>query len=195
MGQWLESLREAWEKLSERERTMLSGLGAGALVMIVLLAMWTSSAANAEVEDERDEIRQVLQDIARASDVLEQRDRERAAIEARFRNTPPPLAAFLENKAKDEGLVASQVVEQPEKDVSGYRRQHVRLQFNSVSLRPIMRFLASIEAENMPLAIERVEIQHYQTGDVYKVQIGVLGFEKKAGSGKADASSKKGSDK
>ncbi len=187
MGQWLESLRDAWEKLSERERKLLGGMGAVGLLMVVFVAIWTSSSAIADVEQERDEIRQVLRDIERAGDVLEKRDRERAVIEARFSNTPPPLAAFLENKAKDEGLEVRQVVEQPEKEIDGYRRQHVRLNFSGVSLRPIMRLLSAIEEENMPLAVERVQIEHYQPGDTYKVEIGVFGFERKKGKPKASA--------
>jgi type II secretory pathway component PulM len=189
MNKLLDSVRESWDKLSERERKLLSMMASVAGLLLVFVAVWASSSAVADVEDERDQIRKVLSEISRSSDLLAKRDAERMALEARFQNRPPALAAFLESKAKDEGLEARQVVEQPEKDVSGYRRQNVRIHFSGVSLRPIMRFLSSIESESMPLAIERVLIEHYQQGDTYKVEIGVIAFEerkKSAGESKAD---------
>jgi len=176
-----DSARESWEKLSDRERRMLSIMAMLAALILVFVSVWASSSAVADVEEERDQIRKVLSEIARSGDVLEKRGAERAALEARLRNTPPPLAAFLETKAKEEGLEVRQVVEQPEKEISGYRRQNVRLHFTGVSLRPVMRFLSSVESEPMPLAVERLVIEHYQQGDVYKVEVGVVGFEKKSG--------------
>lgn len=191
MNQLLDSIRESWDKLSERERKLLSMMGTVAGLLLVFVAVWASSSAVADVEEERDQIRKVLSEISRSSDLLAKRDAERLALEARFQNRPPALAAFLENKAKEEGLEARQVVEQPEKDVSGYRRQNVRIHFTGVSLRPIMRFMSSIESESMPLAIERVLIEHYQQGDTYKVEIGVIAFEERKKSavddGKASA--------
>lgn len=190
MNQVLDNIRESWEKLSDRERKLLSIMGSVACVLLVFVAVWATSSAVADVEEERDQIRKVLSEISRSSDVLAKRDAERMALEARFQNTPPPLAAFLEGRAKEEGLEARQVVEQPEKDVSGYRRQNVRISFVGVSLRPIMRFLAGLEGERMPLAIERLLIEHYQPGDSYKVEIGVFAFEERkkgAKSAQADA--------
>lgn len=181
-----DSVRESWDKLSDRERRLLSIMGLLAALLLVFVSVWASSSAVADVEEERDQIRKVLSEIARSSDLLAKRSAERMALEARLKNKPPPLAAFLETKAKEEGLEVRQVVEQPEKEISGYRRQNVRVHFTGVSLRPVMRFLSNIESEPMPLAVERLLIEHYQQGDLYKVEIGVVGFEKKAGS-KSDA--------
>jgi len=179
LNQLQDSVRESWEKLSDRERRMLSIMGSVAALLLVFVAVWTSSSAVASVEEERDEIRKVLTDISRSGEVLAKRDAERLAVEARFKNSPPPLAAFLESKAKAETLEVRQVVEQPAKEVNGYRRQNVRLHFTGVSLRPVMRFLASIEEEQMPIAVERVSIEHYTPGDTYKVEVGVIAFEGK----------------
>ena len=179
MGQMLESIRESWEKLSDRERQMLSIMGSVFAFLLVFVVVWTTSSAVADVKEERDEIRKVLSDIARSSDVLAKRDAERLAVEVRFQTRPPPLAAFLESKAKAENLEVRQVIEQPQKEINGFRRQNVRMHFAGVSLRPIMRFLASIEEEQMAVAIERIQIEHYQQGDLYKVEIGVIAFEGK----------------
>jgi general secretion pathway protein M len=174
---FLDSLRDYWEKLSDRERKMLSAMGAALLTLTVFVAIWTTSSAVAEVAEERDEIRRVLADIDRASDLLAKRRSERQAIEARYQLKAPALAAYMERKAKDQGLVVGQVSEEPEKSLNGYRRQSVRASISGVSLRPVMHLLAAIEQEPAPLAIERLVIEHYSSGDSYKIDIGVSAFD------------------
>ena len=177
MPSFLDSLRDYWEKLSDRERKLLSGMGAVLLTLIVFVAVWTTSSAVADVEEERDEIRRVLADIDRASELLAKRRNERMAIEARYQLKAPALAAYMERKAKDQGLVVGQVSEEPEKSINGYRRQSVRASISGVSLRPVMHLLAAIEQEPAPMAIERLVIEHYSAGDSYKVDIGVSAFD------------------
>lgn len=175
--QWIDSLRDSWEKLSDRERRLLS-ISSGVFgAVLIFVAVWTTSSAVAEVEEERDDIRKVLADIDRAADSLQKRAAERAAVEARFRNKAPALAAFVEGKAKEQGLEVRQVLEEPQKDVNGYRRQSVRVSFQGASLRPVVRLLTSISEENLPIAVDRIHVQHYAAGDSYKVDIGIVGFD------------------
>ena len=193
MLSFLESLREYWEKLSDRERRMLSLMGSAVLSLVVFAAVWTTSAAVSEVEEERDAIRGVLAAIDRASDLLAKREAERRAMDARYQIKTPALAAFVESKAKEQGLEVRNSFEEPEKTVNGYRKQGVRVGLSGVSLRPVMHLLASIEQEASPLAIERLVIDHYTPGDSYKVDIGVTAFDapkKKGGDAKASSSPK-----
>ncbi len=182
-----DSLRESWEKLSDRERRLLSIGGAVFFVMIVFVGLWTTSSALAEVEEERDELRKVLTNIDVAGDLLEKRMAERKAVEARFATKLPALAAFVEGKAREQALEVRQVVEEPQKDVGGYRRYSVRLSFSGVSLRPVVKLLASIAAEPAAIAVDRIQIQHYQPGDSYKFDLGIVGYEAPKGGAKAAA--------
>jgi general secretion pathway protein M len=189
MMTFLDSLRDYWEKLSDRERRMLSIMGGVALLLIVFAVVWTTSSAVAEVKEERDQIRSVLADIERASDLLAKRQAERALIEARYQVKTPALAAYLESKAKEQGLEVRQVAEEPEKSVNGYRRQAVRASLTGVALRPFMHLLTAIEHEPSPVAIERLVIEHYAPGDSYKVDVGICGFDA------PEKGAKKGSEK
>ena len=177
MPSFLDSLRDYWEKLSDRERRMLSIMGGSVLLLVVFAVVWTTSSAVAEVKEERDGIRSVLADIERASELLAKRQAERQAIEARYQVKAPPLAAYVESKAKEQGLEVRQVSEDPEKSVNGYRRQSVRAALTGVSLRPFMHLLVAIEQEPSPIAIERIVIEHYAPGDSYKVDVGVSAFD------------------
>ena len=182
-----DSLRESWEKLSDRERRLLSIGGAVFFVMIVFVGLWTTSSALAEVEEERGELRKVLTNIDLAGDLLEKRMAERKAVGARFAAKLPALAAFVESKAREQALEVRQVVEEPQKDVGGYRRYSVRLSFSGVSLRPVVKLLASIADEPAAIAVDRIQIQHYQPGDSYKFDLGIVGYEAPKGGAKAAA--------
>lgn len=177
MPTFLDSIRDYWEKLSDRERRLLSIMGAAVVALLAFAVVWITSSAVAEVEEERDGIRSVLADIDRAGDLLAKRQAERRAMEQRYQIKAPALAAFIESKAKEQGLEVRQVLEEPEKTINGYRRQSVRAGLSGVSLRPFMHLLAVIEQEPAPLAIERLVIEHYTLGDSYKVDIGVSAFD------------------
>jgi len=177
MPTFLDSIRDYWEKLSDRERRLLSITGAAVVALLAFAVVWITSSAVAEVEEERNGIRSVLSDIDRASDLLAKRQAERRAMEQRYQVKAPALAAFIESKAKEQGLEVRQVLEEPEKTINGYRRQSVRAGLSGVSLRPFMHLLATIEQETAPLAVERLVIEHYSMGDTYKVDIGVSAFD------------------
>ena len=198
MERFLGPLRNAWDNLNERERRLVAAMGAVAGAMVILLAMYLTSSAVAEAEDKRDAIRTVLADIDRASALLDEREAQRKKQENKYRRPAPPLAAFIEKQAKAEGLDVKQVVEQPVKEIGKYTRRHVRVRLTGVSLRPVMRLIASITPSDMPIAIERLKVEHYTKGDKYNVQLGVVAFDRKAkGAGgnlknKAKSKKKKG---
>jgi type II secretory pathway component PulM len=180
MFDWTDSVRQSWDNLSERERRLLSAMGAVLAAVIMFVAVWTTTSALSEVQEERDAIRLVLADIDRSAELLAKRDAERKANEARFRNKAPALAAYVESRAKDEGIEARSSAEEAEKTISGYRRQAVRVSFSNVSLRPIMHLLTGIAEESSPLAVERLLIEHYAAGDSYKVDLGLASYERAA---------------
>jgi hypothetical protein len=180
MFDWIDNIRQSWENLSDRERRLLSAMGAVFVALVVFGGVYTATTALSEVEEERDAIRVVLADIDRSADLLAKRDAERKSIEARYANKSPKLAAYLEGRAKDEGIEVRNVDEEPPKVSGIYRRQAVRANFANVGLRPIMHLLTSIAEEPSPLAVERLVIEHYASGDSYKIDLGLASYEKTA---------------
>jgi type II secretory pathway component PulM len=172
-----ETLQDSWDKLSDRERRLLGIMGAAGALIAVFVLIWTASTALSDVEEERDEVRAVLADIDRAGDSLTRRRAERMALTARYETKAPALAAYVESKAKEHGLEVRQVLEEPEKAVNGYRKQSVRVSFSSVSLRPVMHLLTSIESEPSAIAVERLVFEHYASGDSYKVDMSLSAYD------------------
>lgn len=177
MMEWVDSIRQSWDNLSDRERRLLSAMGAVFLTLIVFAVVWTTTSALSEVEEERDAIRRVLADIDRSAELLAKRDAERRAVEQRYRNKAPALGAFIESRAKEEGIEVRQVSEEPEKVINGYRRQSVRASFSNVGLRPIVHLLTSLAEQPSAVAVERLLIEHYASGDSYKVDVGLSSYE------------------
>jgi hypothetical protein len=180
MFDWIDNIRQSWDNLSERERRLLSAMAGVFVALLVFGSVYTATSALSEVEDERDAIRVVLADIDRSADLLAKRDAERKAIDQRFSNKAPALAAYLEGRAKDEGIEVRNSDEQQAKTTGIYRRQEVRASFTNVSLRPMVHLLTSIAQEPSPLSVERLVIEHYAQGDSYKVDLGLASYEKQA---------------
>ncbi len=185
MFDWIDNVRQSWDNLSERERRLLSAMAAVFVTLVVFGSVYTATSALSEVEEERDAIRVVLADIDRSADLLAKRDAERKAVEQRFSTKAPALAAYLEGRAKDEGIEVRNSNEEQAKTSGAYRRQAVRASFANVGLRPVVHLLTSIAQEPSPLAVERLVIEHYGAGDSYKVDLGLASYEKQAKSKEA----------
>jgi hypothetical protein len=177
MSEQIQALRDWWDALSERERRLLGAMLAVAAVLLAGTLMLMTNGALADVKDDRDALRKILMDIEREGPALDQARLEKQAMLARYKNPVPPLGSYLEEKAQAEGVELRQVVDQPEKKIGRYMRRHVRVRFNGVGLRPLMHVISSIYAGNVPVAIERLQIEHYRPGDKYNVQLGVYAFE------------------
>ena len=173
-----ERLRTFWENLNDRERRMLSILGIviGALLLVlppVLLIL-----DNADLESQNAELRSVVEqlDVQRAK--LARITQERHAADQRYLNKTPPLGSFLESEAKKQGLTLQEVTDQPEKTVGRYLRRSVTVALPQVALTPLIKLLSSIVESGHPVAIDQLQIDHYQPGDQFNVKLGVLTFDR-----------------
>lgn len=177
MRERLESLREAWAALSEREQRLLGIMGGVALLLAAGTVVMMVASGMQELREERAELQQTLAEIEAAAPRIEAAIRRRKAAEARYDNPVGPLGSFMEQKAQEQGLELRQVNEQPETKMGVYTRRHVRVNLNSVELRPLMRMIASLYDGNVPVALEQLDIQHYASGDRYNVELGVYAFD------------------
>ena len=55
----------------------------------------------------------------------------------------------------------------------------MRASINDVGLTGIVDLLSGIETSPYPVAVDHIQIEHYQPGDSYRVKVGVLTFDKK----------------
>ncbi len=90
----------------------------------------------------------------------------------------------MEAKAKEQGLTLQEVTDQPSKTNGKYTRRSVTVSLPQVALTPVIQLLSSIVESPYPVAIDHIQIDHFQPGDQFNVKLGVLTFDKQgAGSG------------
>lgn len=174
----IERLRAAWEQLSDRERRMLAVLGGVAALILLVLPPVVLALDNAEIETQNAELRSVLERLSIQHDRLQRLAQERRASEVRYKNKTPPLGSFLEAEAKKQGLTLQEVTEKPPKSSTQYLRRSVTASLAQVGLTPVINLLSSIVESPYPVAIDHIQIDHFQPGDQYNVKLGVLTFDK-----------------
>jgi hypothetical protein len=180
MDALLDRFRTFWDGLHDRERRMLGGLVVvfGALVLLLPLVIIT--AQNTEIEDESEQLRAVLANIEEHRAALTLQEDARKTAETRYKNATPPLGSFLEAEAGKYQLSLFEVTEQPEKTEGAYHRRAIRAGINEVDLTGIVNLLHGIVTSAHPVAIDHVQIEHPQSGDKYRLKLGVLTFDRKA---------------
>jgi hypothetical protein len=185
MDALLDRFRTYWDGLHDRERRMLAALAMVLGVILLLLPLVLITTQNDELSDESEEIRAVLASIEENRAALALQEDARKSAESRYRNVTPPLGSFIETEAGKYQLSLFEVTEQPEKSEGSYHRRAIRAGINEVDLTGMMNLLNGIVTSAHPVAIDHIQIEHPQSGDKYRLKLGVLTFDRKAM--KADA--------
>lgn len=194
MNNLIERLRASWYNLNDRERRMLSLLGGVVLVLMLLLPPLMLSLSNSDLQSENDELRSVLAELSRQRGKLMRLAQERKNAEARYSNKTPPLGSFLEAEAKKQGLTLQEVTDQPEKTVGHYQRRSVTVSLPQTGLTPVIQLMSSIVQSGHPVAIQEIQLDHYQPGDSYNVRLGILTYDKISAARDEDKNKPGGSD-
>jgi hypothetical protein len=190
----LDRLRIAWENLNDRERRMLLLLGGVVLGLLLLTPPLMLSLSNSELEAQNGELRSVLEQLSIQHARLAQLTEDRKNAEQRYRNRTPPLGSFMELEAKKQGLTLQEVTDQPEKTVGRYLRRSVTVSLPQIGLTPVISLLSSIVESGHPVAIEEIQLDHFQPGDQYSVKLGILTYDKLATAPSGDAASGEATD-
>jgi type II secretory pathway component PulM len=191
MNSFLDNFRSFWENLNDRERRMLTVLGAFALAGLLILPPIMLFSSNSELQTQNDELRTVLDQLSVQRGRLMQLAEDRQRSEQRYLNKTPPLGSFLESEAKKQGLTLQEVTDQPEKTVGHYQRRSVTVSLPQTGLVPVIKLMSSIVESGHPVAIQEIQLDHYQPGDSYNVKLGILTYDKLSA---AAAAAKEGND-
>ena len=170
---------------------MLSVLGGFALLLMLLLPPLMLSLSNSDLQSENDELRSVLEQLDKQRGRLMQLAQDRKNADQRYMNKTPPLGSFLESEAKKQGITLQEVTDQPEKTVGRYQRRSVTVSLPQTGLTPVIQLMSSIVQSGHPIAIQEIQLDHYQPGDSYNVRLGILTYDKNASLGDKDSESDK----
>lgn len=185
MHDFLESIRQSFQNLNERERKLVLALGVLLAVFVLGLPLMLMYNGNKELEDDNATLRALIDRIDERAVEYAQFARQRSADARRYQERAPSLGSFVEAEARKQGLSVREVNDQPEKSAGGYLRRSVNVSLPGVELTPTLNLMSGIVTSRYPVAIEQIQIEHYQPGDRFNVKLGLLTFDKQGQATKA----------
>lgn len=169
--------RKAFENLNARERLLLGAMGGIFALLLIVVPLFMIGSSIDELEESNQSISDVLRDIRRAAPTLAERQAEREATARLYERKAPALGSFVERKANSHSLTIREVNDSPEQTLGDYTRRHVRVSFSAVRLLPVVELMTDLENSRLPVAIDRILIEHFREGDQYNVQLGVAAYD------------------
>jgi general secretion pathway protein M len=167
-------------QMNPRERRLLGILGVGSALVLLLLIPFGLEAYIHSAQSDNDELRQALSDVQDARGRVRERQAKKDAIAARYARTTPPLAGFLEEKAREQKL---EVVDStPLPDVPHGKRyvEHgTNIHLKKTGMLALALFLESLERSGYPVAVTRLNIRKRSgENDAFDVEVGVSSYDR-----------------
>lgn len=191
------SLAARFEKLSAREQRLLGVLGIALAALVVLGIPYSLAASVLGARGHNEELRAQLARIERASPLLAERRAAREARDLLYSKPGMPLASFIENAAKAQGIDVPESSDQPDVTVKGYVERSTQAKFRKVGLKALVSALEQMEKSGNAVAVTALHVSARSQPDEYDVSLTVSQYERKAKDGKKggadDAKPKAGS--
>lgn len=138
-------LRERWERLSPRERTLLSIMAGTFVVMVTVITGFLITDGLSTLDEHNADARAALHDLETQREGYLKAKAKAAQLETRMGKTPVQLQGFLEQAAKDAGVEIPESNEQPAQVGKQFTERSVEIRLKSVTLESLTKFLKGIE--------------------------------------------------
>ena len=188
------SVKTRLEKLDARERrllTILAGVAGALVIMAGPIGLYSVLTGK---QKENEELRELITQIYDARAQIGERKARHDALVLRYAKPAPPLASFIDEAAKVNGISAAESQDRPEVPHGKRFTERVAVvKMHKVGMLALAKTLERIETSGYPVAITRLNIRP-RSGepDSYEVELGVSAFDRKgdapsSGSGAAGA--------
>ena len=139
-------LRGRFEALTDRERTLVSGLGVAVLAVVLITVVFSVSSKISDLEDDNAGMRQALKDIDAHRDAYQIQKAKTAQLEVRMGAGGVQLQGLLEAAAKEAGVEIAEQTERPANPLGKkYIERAVDLRLRKVQLEDLTKFLRKVE--------------------------------------------------
>ena len=156
----MQALRDKWERLSQRERTMVSAMGVTFVVMVTLIVGFLITDGLSSLEERNADMRQALRDLDTQRDsYLRRRPRRRRWRRASARQ-PVQLQGYLEAAAKEAGVEIQEQTERPAAAAGKkFIERTVDLHLRAVTLEQLTRFMKAIETGKSLVVVTALHVR------------------------------------
>ncbi len=182
----MQALRDKWERLSQRERTMVGALGVTFVVMVTLIVGFLISDGLSSMEERNAAMRQALRDLDTQRDNYLRNKAKLSQMETRLGTQPVQLQGYVEAAAKEAGVEISEQTERPPVSVGKkFVERTVDLRLRAVTLDQLTKFMKSIETGKSLVVITALNVRtrddKHQQLDVDQMSVTTYEHDKGAG--------------
>lgn len=152
--------RDRWDRLSARERMLLSVMGGVFLLMLTIIIGFFISDGIATVDEANGDARQALRDLETQRDSYLKAKAKAAEIERRMGKTPVQLQSYLEQVAKEVGVDIPEFNElAPQPAGKQFTERAVTLHLKSVSIESLAKFMRGVESGPNLVAVTALNVR------------------------------------
>lgn len=190
----LQALRDKWERLSQRERTMVGALGVTFALLVTLIVGYVISDGLATLEERNADMRQALHELETGRDAYLRMKAKTAQAELRMGQTPVQLNSYLETASKEAGIEIPESNErsQPTSNKAFVERT-LDIGLRNVTLEQLTKFMRAVENGRNMVIVSQINVRtRDDKHDTLDVEMSVSTYERAKDGGKG---AKKGEDK
>ena len=175
------SWKEPLSGLDPRERRLLSSFVAVLSLLVLIVAPFLTMKAVWAKQSENEALRKAIDSLVEAQPALQKSDAQRQSILARYGKAAPPLGAFLDNQARQNGI---EIPESQDRPVvphgKRFEERSTRIQLRKVGMANLARFMESVEKSQFPIIFSRVDIRkRLSESDSYDVEVIASAYDRK----------------
>lgn len=155
-----QALRDKWERLSQRERTMVGALGVTFVLMVTMIVGFLISDGLSTLEERNADMRQALRDLETKRDSYVRNKAKTAQLDARMGQVPVQLASYVEDAAKDAGFKISETSDRPPVAAGkGFTEHSLEVNLRDVNLEQLSKFLKAIETGRSLVVVTALNVR------------------------------------
>jgi type II secretory pathway component PulM len=178
----LQDLKGSWERLSQRERTMLAGLAGALLLGIVVVVGFTIQSGLDELEENNEAMRKALRDIEQNKDAFMAQRQRLAALEVRISRTPVELNRFLDTAASAAGISIAESGETQPVQGDRYVQRGMEIKLRKVTIEQLAKFMKEIETSQQLVQITSLSVNtRWNQHQDLDVEMTVSTYERREG--------------
>jgi type II secretory pathway component PulM len=161
-----------WNRMSARERRLISILGSAFVGCAVLLVGYLVFDSMQTMSQDNQDMRDALDAIAKHSDEFRDAKARAAAQALRIGTEPPQLAADLEAAAKEAGIQIPETADRPDTAAGKRYIEHsLDVKLRKVDLKSLANFLSKVETGRNLVLVTRLQIRRSFGGDGTSVDV------------------------
>ena len=183
----MQALRDKWERLSQRERTMVGAMGVTFVIMVTLIVGFLITDGLSTMEEHNADMRQALRDLDTQRDKYIQMRAKTAQMETRLGSQPVQLQGYVESAAKEAGVEISDSTDRPAAAAGKkFIERTVDLHLKPMTIDQLTRFMKAIETGRSLVVVKELSVRtRDDKHEQFDVEMSVSTYERDTGKGAA----------